>query len=236
MTSLRTDLVLPLGELSAADAERAGRKAAVLGELKRAGFPVPDGVVLAAGALDQALAAAGLGPDAGPEQVEAALLPDAVAEPLAAAVTSFGPGPLAVRSSGVEEDLPGASYAGQYETVLGVRAADLPAAVRRCWASGFAHHATAYRSAVSAPPGPAMAVLVQPLVPADAAGVAFSADPVTGDRATVVVNAVRGLGDRLVGGSATPDEWVVRGGTATCRNAPENAVDAGTALAVAELA
>jgi pyruvate,water dikinase len=81
-----------------------------------------------------------------------------------------------------------------------------------------------------------MAVLVQPMVAAEAAGVAFSADPVTGDRDTAVVNAVRGLGDRLVAGTASPDEWVVRGGEATCRAAPEGAIDARVAAEAAALA
>ena len=81
-----------------------------------------------------------------------------------------------------------------------------------------------------------MAVLVQPMVAAEAAGVAFSADPVTGDRDTTVVNAVRGLGDRLVAGGASPDEWMVRGAAATCRAAPEGAIDAEVAADVAALA
>ncbi|MGH3913550.1 MAG: PEP/pyruvate-binding domain-containing protein [Pseudonocardiaceae bacterium] len=78
-----------------------------------------------------------------------------------------------------------------------------------------------------------MAVLVQPMLPAE---VAFSADPVTGDRDAVVVSAVPGVGDRLVGGTASPDDWVVRDGVATCSAAPEEALDAGTAQAVTELA
>ncbi len=81
-----------------------------------------------------------------------------------------------------------------------------------------------------------MAVLVQPMVAAEAAGVAFSADPVTGDRETTVVNAVRGLGDRLAAGSASPDEWVVRGAAATCRAAPEGVIGADAAVDVAALA
>jgi pyruvate,water dikinase len=81
-----------------------------------------------------------------------------------------------------------------------------------------------------------MAVLVQPMVAAEAAGVAFSADPVTGDRDTAVVSAVRGLGDRLVAGRASPDEWVVRGAAASCRAAPEAAIDAEVAAEVAALA
>jgi phosphohistidine swiveling domain-containing protein len=236
MTLTSTGLVLPLDEVGSADAARVGPKAATLGELRRAGFPVPDGVVLTTEALARTLIAAGLDAGAAPDQVEAAPLPGEVAAAAAAVAGRLGGGPLAVRSSGVDEDLPGASYAGQYETVLGVPAGELADAVRRCWASAFTSHLAAYRRARGAGREPGMAVLVQPLVAAEAAGVAFSADPVTGDRDTAVVNAVRGLGDRLVAGTASPDEWLVRGGEATCRAAPEAAIDAGVAARVAELA
>ena len=81
-----------------------------------------------------------------------------------------------------------------------------------------------------------MAVLIQELVPADAAGVAFTADPVSGDRSETLVSAVRGLGERLVSGEASPDEWVVSGGAATCRRSPEQAIGGDTALEIARLA
>jgi rifampicin phosphotransferase len=236
MTLTSTGLVLALDDVESADAPRVGRKAATLGALRRAGFPVPDGVVITTGALARTLAAARLDGSAGPEQVEAAPLPGEVAAAVAAAARRLGGGPLAVRSSGVDEDLPGASYAGQYETVLGVPAADLPAAVRRCWASAFTRHVAAYRRFNGAAGSVAMAVLVQPMVAAEAAGVAFSADPVTGDRDTTVVNAVRGLGDRLAAGGASPDEWVVRAAAATCRAAPEGVIGADAAVDVAALA
>jgi phosphohistidine swiveling domain-containing protein len=236
MTLTGIDLVLPLAEVGAADVPRVGHKAATLGALKRAGFPVPEGVVVTTEALVRTLAAAGLDAAAGPDQVEAVRLPGEVAAAVATAAERLAGGPLAVRSSGVDEDLPGASYAGQYESVLGVPAAALPAAVRRCWASAFTRHVAAYRRSRGVGRDVAMAVLVQPMVAAEAAGVAFSADPVTGDRDTAVVNAVRGLGDRLVAGRASPDEWVVRGVAATCRAAPEGAIDAGVAADVAALA
>src|SRR6266540_2882270 len=207
MTLTSIDLVVPLDEVGSADASRVGRKAATLGALKRAGFPVPEGVVVTTEALVRTLAAAGLDAGAGPDQVEAVPLPSEVATAVAAVAERLVGGPLAVRSSGVDEDLPGASYAGQYESVLGVPAGDLAAAVRRCWASAFTRHVAAYRRSRGAGREVAMAVLVQPIVAAEAAGVAFSADPVTGDRDTVVVSAVRGLGDRLVAGGASPDEW-----------------------------
>ena len=236
MTLTSTDLVVSLDEVGLADAPRAGHKAATLGELKRAGFPVPDGVVLTTDALARTLAAAGLDAAADPDQVAAVPLPGEVAAAISAAAVRLGDGPLAVRSSGVDEDLPGASYAGQYESVLGVPAGELAAAVRRCWASAFTRHVAAYRRSRGAGRDLAMAVLVQPMVAAEAAGVAFSADPVTGDRDTAVVNAVCGLGDRLVAGRASPDEWVVRGAAVTCRAAPEGAVTAEVAADVAALA
>lgn len=78
-------------------------------------------------------------------------------------------------------------------------------------------------------------VLAAPF-PAEVAGVAFTANPVTGDRTETLVSAVRGLGDRLVSGEASPDEWIVRDGRATPRSAPEGAIDADKARAVAHLA
>jgi rifampicin phosphotransferase len=236
MTLTSIDLVLPLDEVGPADAARVGRKAATLGALKRAGFPVPEGMVVTTEALVRTLAAGGLDAGADPDRVAAVPLPGEVAAAVATVAERLGGGPLAVRSSGVDEDLPGSSYAGQYESVLGVPAEDLAAAVRRCWASAFSRHVAAYRHSRGAGQDVAMAVLVQPMVAAEAAGVAFSADPVTGDRDLAVVNAVRGLGDRLVAGEASPDEWVVRGMTATCRAAPEGAIDAEVAAKLAELA
>jgi pyruvate,water dikinase len=81
-----------------------------------------------------------------------------------------------------------------------------------------------------------MAVLVQVMVPADAAGVAFTANPLTGVRDEVVISAVRGLGERLVVGEAVGDQWVVRGEDAVCRDGREGAIAAAQAVAVATLA
>ena len=141
-----------------------------------------------------------------------------------------------MRSSGVDEDLPGASYAGQYETVLNVAAEDVPAAVRHCWASAFSRRVETYRQSKGSAGHTAMAVLILPMVQADAAGVAFTADPISGDRGTAVVDAVHGLGERLASGETSPDEWSVRGGEARRKAAPEGAIDAITATRVAELA
>ncbi len=232
----RTRYVLPLRAVGRTDRARAGTKASNLGELANADFPVPDGFVLTADAFGRFLAANGLGAESLAESIAAAPLPPDVKDELVDAAAAFGDAPLAVRSSGVNEDLPGASFAGQYTTVLDVRGADaLVDGVRQCWASAFSDRATAYRASRDQPAA-AMAVLVQRLVEAESAGVAFTANPVTGDRTEVVISAVRGLGERLVSGQASPDEWSVRGSDAVCLAASEDAMDEADARAVAELA
>jgi phosphohistidine swiveling domain-containing protein len=232
---MTTTMTFLLDLRDATDPTEAGRKAATLALLRRDGFPVPDGVVLTADALDHALADAGLPPNPSPDAVRAVEVPVEVATALRQTVQRWHGLPLAVRSSGVDEDLPSASYAGLYTTVLDVSEDQLADAVRRCWASAVGEPVRSYRSG-SASAAVRMAVLVQPMVPAAAAGVAFTADPVTGDRGAVIVEAVRGLGERLVSGAASPDEWIVRDGTATRRTSTEDAIDAEIASSVAGLA
>jgi pyruvate,water dikinase len=227
---------VPLSDVTRADAARVGHKAANLGELRRADFPVPDGLILTTDAFDSLLAAFPEHADLTAESISQRQLPEDVRSALGDVVQRFGGGPLAVRSSGVAEDLPGMSYAGQYETVLHVRGEDaLEAAVKVCWGSALSSRVAGYRGqAVQRAPG--MAVLIQPMVPAESAGVAFSANPVTGTRDEVVINAVRGLGERLVSGAATPDQWLVSGDTAVAETTPERAIDAGQARSIARLA
>lgn len=173
---------------AALDPALAGSKAANLANLLQAGFPVPEGLVLTTvggGAADH------------------------VAELADQILDRFGASPLAVRSSATAEDLPDSSYAGQYETYLEVRGREqLEKAVRACRASLQSDRVATYQGGTS---DAAMAVLIQPMVAAQAAGVAFSAHPVSGARDQVVVNAVTGLGDRLVSGEVTPHQWVVTG-------------------------
>ncbi|MGH3245963.1 MAG: PEP/pyruvate-binding domain-containing protein, partial [Trebonia sp.] len=120
---------------------------------------------------------------------------------------------VAVRSSAVGEDGHAASFAGQYETYLGVSGvADILLHIRKCWASGFSAHALAYRRRFGgASPVPAgdLAVGVLELVDARSAGVAFTVDPVTGDRGVCVVEGNWGLGESVVSGQVTPDHWTV---------------------------
>jgi phosphoenolpyruvate synthase/pyruvate phosphate dikinase len=150
---------------------------------------------------------------------------------------------FAVRSSASAEDLAGASFAGQYETVLDVGLDELPDAVRQVLDSAASARVAAYRqahpqAAPADPPGfgGGMAVLVQVMVPADAAGVAFTANPLTGAQDEVVITAVRGLGERLVAGQATGEEWIVRDGRAGRTRATEQAISANQARQIATLA
>src|SRR5262249_55610984 len=145
-------------------------------------------------------------------------------------------GPFAIRSSAVAEDLHDASFAGQYLTLLDVPGPDAVfEAVRRCVASASTARVKAYAKAHNVEWTRAtIAVLIQEMVPADAAGVAFSADPRTGDN-QVVLSAVRGIGERLVSGEAAADEWVVRDGKAEPVVQPEYAVDESTVLRIAQL-
>lgn len=239
MTSntVHSDYMLKLSEVSRRDIKRTGVKAANLGELARAGFPVPGGFVLTTAAFERFLADNGFHSDSSSEAVAAGRLPGDIAQALSTAAASFGDFSLAVRSSGIEEDLSGASFAGQYVTVLGVQDADaLADAVRRCWASAFSQHIAAYRAKQGVKGVASVAVLIQRLVRAEAAGVAFTANPVTGDQTETVVSAVRGLGERLVSGQASPDEWLVKGSEALCQSGPEDAIDATQAKAIANLA
>lgn len=118
---------------------------------------------------------------------------------------------VAVRSSATAEDLPELSFAGQQETYLNIRGESaVLAAVQRCWASLWTPRAIFYRAQHAVPTdGVAMAVLVQRLVPAESAGILFTANPITGDRDQAVINASWGLGEAIVGGLVTPDTMIV---------------------------
>src|SRR6266567_862255 len=118
---------------------------------------------------------------------------------------------VAVRSSAIGEDSGDASFAGQHETVLDVGGVDdIVDALLECWRSVSSDRAAAYRKQRGIAGAPRIAVLVQLMVPADASAIAFSADPVSGARDVVVVNAARGLGDAIASGTITPDSYTVR--------------------------
>ncbi len=222
--------VLAFEAIAEADRGRVGAKAATLATLRRRGFPVPAGFCVTADAyrahvapLEGLIAAAGRAGEraralealrasiaAAPLDSETARAIERGYERLRAAAGA-GLSVCAVRSSGTCEDLPGQSFAGQYESVLGVRSLEeCLRAVRKVWASLFSERAFAYRVKHGvATEAAAMAVIVQELVPAEWAGVAFTADPVTGTRDRVAIECAAGLGDAVVGGAVVPDRFVV---------------------------
>ncbi|NUT52453.1 MAG: pyruvate, phosphate dikinase, partial [Saccharothrix sp.] len=207
-----TALVLPLAHADA-DLETVGGKGASLARLAAAGLPVPAGFHITTHAYRRFAAGfdAALFRDAPDETAIGDAfahrdLPADLADAIRAALPA---GPVAVRSSGTAEDLPEASFAGQHDTILNVSGADdVLAAVKRCWASLWTARAIAYRARHGITDA-AIAVVVQEMVPADVAGVLFTADPVTGARTDTVVEAAPGLGEALVGGEVTPDHHVV---------------------------
>lgn len=209
-----------------------GGKGASLARLARAGFPVPPGfhvttrayLDFVAGGLDEAvMAATSIVDVSDPVTFESASrrigelfagrsVPAATAAAIAKSYAGLGDDvAAAVRSSATGEDLPGMSSAGQQDTYLNIRgAADVLDAVWRCWASLWTARAIGYRARYGSTADEVrMAVVVQQFVPADAAGVLFTVDPVAGGRDQVVVNASWGLGEALVGGQVTPDVIVV---------------------------
>jgi pyruvate,water dikinase len=206
---MNVEAVRRLRDVRMSDAAQVGGKAASLGELFAAGVRVPEGIVMT---------------------VEAAALTAPERRwGIANGAWELGPGPFAVRSSGISEDGVDRSFAGMYETVLEVGPDDLGTAVERCLASARGGRVTEYEAGSD----DRMAVIVQRMVAPVAAGVVLTADPITGDRASSVVTAVRGLGDRLVSGAAAGDEWIVREGKATARRQPESAIGAEQANEIA---
>ena len=204
--------LVDLDTAAARDPELVGNKAAHLSVLRGLGFRVPPGVIVTPDAFRRGAAHI------------------SIADAVGAVPDLLGPGPYAVRSSGVAEDRRDRSFAGQFATLLDVTPADLPDAVRQVWSSQDSPHAAAYRGGDAVG---ALAVLIQPMVRADVAGVAFSVDPVTGSRRTVI-EAVAGLGESLVSGAQTPERWTVDDDTVHGPAVPQH-LDERTARAVADL-
>jgi pyruvate,water dikinase len=191
--------LLWLGDPKSFEPTLVGGKAANLSRLARMYHRVPDGFSLPVTVMDEAH------PLDLRNEITAAIsdlmachsLPDFIA---------------AVRSSAVDEDGVTASFAGQHETYLNIVGADaIIQAVTRCWESARSEHALDYRRQQGlSVDRPQIAVLVQQLVAADVAAVVFSANPITGDRDEVMINASWGLGESIVGGTVTPDTFIVR--------------------------
>jgi phosphohistidine swiveling domain-containing protein len=221
--SASTVTLVPL-DSPAADANVAGGKGDGLSRLIRGGFPVPAGFVIPTSAYGAFVAANGLTSDLPVgdghllrQNFEAGEIPAELADAILAAYHALSGGPVAVRSSANAEDLPNASFAGQQDTYLNVVGdAALLTAVRACWASLWNERAIAYRAHQQIDSTQlGMAVVVQQMVAADAAGVLFTVNPVTGNDAEIVINATWGLGEALVSGRVAPDTIVVEKTTGT---------------------
>ncbi|MFA5630132.1 MAG: PEP/pyruvate-binding domain-containing protein [Porticoccaceae bacterium] len=211
-----------------------GGKGVNLGRLSQAGFHVPPGFSVSTEAygefvgqgdigrqIDELLKTVSYDDPAALEKQSAAIrdlllsapVPADIAEDIRAAYQMLGDGiHVAVRSSGTAEDLADASFAGQHDTYLDVRGGDeVVDAVRRCWASlwtaraiDYRHHNGFEHNAVR------IAVVVQKMVRSDVAGVMFTANPLTTATDETVINATWGLGESLVQGIVTPDQYVVQ--------------------------
>jgi len=218
-----------LDDITADDIEIVGGKAASLGELAGAGLPVPPAFVVTAdtyrsfiqstGIEDELFASVSVDTDDSKALAEAAEkaqelildtdVPPSVRDDLLAAFDDLGHDVVAVRSSATAEDLPDASFAGQQETYLNVARADLLDRVKECWASLFTQRAIYYRQEQGfAHDIVDIAVVVQAMVDADESGVLFTSHPSTGAE-QAIVEAAWGLGEAVVSGAVSPDNYVV---------------------------
>jgi pyruvate, water dikinase len=221
-------------DLSKTDVATAGGKGANLGELARAGLPVPPGFVVTAEGYLSAMDEGGVREDLRAafddarvcaddpvaladasdrlrSLVRKAGVPSALRDELIAAYHRLGDDTaVAVRSSATAEDTAGTSFAGMHETFANV-VGDTAVLDRLvdCWASLFGERVIAYRASQGLTEEPAIAVVVQRLVPSERAGVLFTADPSSGDRDRIVVEGALGLGEVVVSGQVEPDTYVL---------------------------
>src|SRR5579872_1973454 len=227
-------LVLTFHNIDAGMLSQVGGKAANLGELTRAGLPVPAGFCLTTEAYARATDEVALEPileqlastpttaltqlqncaEAARDKILAVAMPDDIVEAVTSAyhkLASGVPVPVAVRSSATAEDLPFASFAGQQDTYLNIVGVEaILDAVRRCWASLWTDRAVSYRASNAIDPRTVrLAVVIQQMVEAEVAGVLFTANPLTGLRHQAVIDASPGLGEAVVSGAVNPDHFVV---------------------------
>ena len=225
-----------LAEIALGDRPHVGGKGGSLGELHRAGIAVPPAFVVRTRAFErfietlereaplrariEALRAEDLEAITACSQdlrarLESAELPADLLDEISAAHAELcggtAPRAVAVRSSATTEDAAEASFAGLQDTYLWVRSpGEVLQKVRSCWASLYSTESITYRLKHGFPEeSVAMAVVVQTMVDARAAGVMFTRSPTTGDRSVITIEGAWGLGSAVVGGEVTPDRWVL---------------------------
>lgn len=237
--------VVRLSEVSAVDVLLVGGKGAQLGEMVKADLPVPDGFIVTTTAYDFFLEFSDLRTQIGTllanlntndstglkalssqikGLIEQAIIPAEIEQEIRAGYAQLAGSEVdlavAVRSSATSEDLPGASFAGQQSTFLNIQGEGaVLRAVQRCWASLFESRAIYYR----ADKGfdhleTKMAVPIQRMIQSEKSGILFTADPITGDREKLVIEAAFGLGEPIVSGQITPDHYIVNKTTLVIEN------------------
>jgi len=227
----------PFDSAETPEHDRLGGKCTSLAIMTKAGAPVPPGFAVTTDAFDAVMnqtdllqqikaLQAGLdfedvkAVDAVSAQIRELIfnqpVPQAVHEETHQAYEALmalcgGEVPVAVRSSATAEDLPDASFAGQQDTYLWIIGrSNVMHKIRECWASLYTSRAMTYRQANNIPEeGLSMAVAIQKMVNSRTSGVAMTIDPSNGDRSKIVVDASWGLGEMVVSGEVTPDNFVI---------------------------
>lgn len=218
-------------EIGKDDADIVGGKGASLGEMTRAGIPVPPGFVLLASAFDRFFETAGLNDnietmlrevDTKTEEsvnevsrkiqslILNAEIPEDIAQDIRERFNGLNTEYVAVRSSATAEDSPSSAWAGQLDSFLNTTEKTLLRNVRKCWASLFTPRAIVYRSENNLlTEKVSVAVVVQVMIQSEVSGVAFSVHPVTENSNQLIIEAGYGLGEAIVSGQVTPDSYVV---------------------------
>lgn len=224
-------ITVPFSGLSSRDVSIAGGKGAQLGEMLRAGFPVPNGFVATTYAyclfLEENKIAGKIEDElrkVKPNKmetinsasrkirgiIEKAKMPAAVEAEITARFAALNAKLVAVRSSATAEDSSSASWAGELESYMNVGKGGVCAAVKKCWGSLFTPRAIFYRfEKKMGNKNVGVGVVVQAMVDSEVAGVAFTVNPITKDMGQVVIEAGLGLGESVVLGEITPDKYVV---------------------------
>jgi pyruvate,water dikinase len=225
------EFVRDFKNISKADVSIAGGKGASLGEMTKAGIPVPDGFVILSNVFEKLLQENDLNTkidsilnsvnieaietvENASEKIKSLILRVKMPEGISLEIQKFfkklGSNYVAVRSSATAEDSASAAWAGQLESYLNSAESTLIVDVKKCWASLFTTRAIFYRfendlqnKRIS------VAVVVQKMVDSEKSGVAFSVHPVTKDRNQLIIEAGFGLGEAIVSGQITPDSYVV---------------------------
>jgi pyruvate,water dikinase len=237
MLLMKQDLVVNFNQVDKGDIAIVGGKGANLGEMVKAGFPVPEGFIVTAKAYYHLLEENNLRKPIGeilkdldhhnPNNLNAASkrvkelilktrVPNSLAIEIIKHYLKLGKGMpnslVAVRSSATAEDLPDASFAGQQETYLNIKGeANLVQHVRKCWASLFEPRAIFYRAEKGFDHFKVgIAVPVQRMIQSTVSGIMFTVNPITNDKNQIVIEAIWGLGEKIVQGAYTPDHYLVQ--------------------------